>query len=76
MDANTTFMDDYIEESINIMQAEGSWPKAKSERSTSFFGPFILHKQASKSQNLGFVETTMTYGFEQNVHELSIYKPI
>ena len=76
MDVKTAFMNDYLEESIYMMQPEGFVAKGQQQKVCKLLRSIYGLKQASRSWNLRFDETIKMYGFEQNVDEPCVYKYI
>ena len=76
MDVKTAFLNGYLYESINMMQPEGFIVEGQEQKVCKLLRSIYGLKQASRSWNLRFDETTKTLSFEENVDEPCVYKYI
>ena len=74
MDVKTAFLNDYLDESIYMMQPEGFIVKGQDQKVCKLLRSIYGLKEASRSWNLRFDETIKTFSFEQNVDEPCVYK--
>ena len=74
MDVKTTFLNDNLEEEINMMQPKGF--KAKNQEHVAYMSKRSIYglKQASRSWNIKSNQAIKTFGFEQNLDEPCVYK--
>ncbi|KAK0594609.1 hypothetical protein LWI29_023351 [Acer saccharum] len=76
MDVKTAFLNGNLEESIYMIQPEGSVSPDQEQKVCKLQRYIYGLKQASRSWNIRFDDVITTYGFEQNVDELCVYKRI
>ena len=76
MDNKTVFLNGHLEESIYMKQPEGFKVQDQEQKVCKFLKSINGLKQVFRSWNLQFDETINSFGFEQNVDELCVYKLI
>ena len=76
MDNKIVFLNGYLEESIYMKQPEGFKVQDQEQKVCKFLKSINGLKQVFRSWNLQFDETINSFGFEQNVDELCVYKLI
>ena len=76
MDVKIVFLNDYLEESIYMVQPESFLTKGQEQKVCKLKRSIYGLKKASRSWNIRFDEAVKTYGFDQNVDEPCVYKYI
>src|ERR1051325_3322919 len=74
MDVKTIFLNGNLDESTYMAQPEGFISQDQEQKVCKLNRSIYGLKQASRSWNIRFDTTIKSYGFEQNVDELCIYK--
>ena len=74
MNVKIVFLNGNLEEEIYMMQSEGFIAKNQEHMVCKLKRPIYGLKQASRSWNIKFDQAIKSFGFEQNLDELCVYK--
>ena len=74
MDVKTAFLNENLEEEINMIQLEGFIAKNQEHMVCKLKMSIYGLKQASRSWNIRFDQAIKSYGLEQNLDEPCVYK--
>ena len=74
MDVKTTFLNENLEEEVNMAQPEGFISSGRTNQVYKLNRSIYRLKQVLRSWNIHFNETVKSFGFIKNMDESCVYK--